>query len=380
MPADADSSLQNKTCSFSLKLKSWQTGTDDENSGFNDEEILSFSISSGDWSILPSAPGPGDVVINEIMWMGSKDDDGVHTADEWVELKNNTNYDIDLTNWQLEHSAESHGTLNLSGILPANGYFVIANYDKNQSLINIDVNQVNNDITFYNQYDDNGTITLKNTNGDSIDSTSTPTDDNWPVGENGTIKKSMERNNTAGDGTLPESWHTCDRDGMNATDLATMLNYWDSTAQNYNCGTPGHANLSVNDPTASDFNPNYQAENINTPPVTEEPVIEESTTDEPVTAEPIVDEPVGETIQNPEPDSILPPDETLLETTTEILVVETPPAVEPEETIETPPPVEEVEAENPPVAEQEEVIAPPTEESAPAVEAPAPVSEPTTNE
>ena len=242
LPADADLGLQNKTCGFDLKLESWQTGTDDENSGFNDEEILSFSISSGEWSATPAAPfvpGPGDVVINEIMWMGSVYDTNVlKENDEWIELRNMTSNDIDLTNWQLEHSAESQGSLILSGTLQANEYFIITNYNKNNSLINVDVNQATTTISLNNYYDTNGAVILKNNTGDIIDSTPTPTSDNWPAGINENSpnykKWSMERTLTPGDGTLNTSWHTCDRtDGvMNAPDLATMLSYWDSDAQN----------------------------------------------------------------------------------------------------------------------------------------------------
>jgi hypothetical protein len=38
-----------------------------------------------------------DVVINEIAWMGTK----ANSADEWIELYNNTNQEIDLTDWKI---------------------------------------------------------------------------------------------------------------------------------------------------------------------------------------------------------------------------------------------------------------------------------------
>ncbi len=58
------------------------------------------------WSDEASASVPvrldwsKQVVINEIGWAGTRDDDSGR-ADEWVELYNNTDEDIDLTNWKL---------------------------------------------------------------------------------------------------------------------------------------------------------------------------------------------------------------------------------------------------------------------------------------
>lgn len=48
---------------------------------------------------LTPTPGtqPLDIVINEISWMGTK----ANSADEWIELYNNTDSDIDLTDWVL---------------------------------------------------------------------------------------------------------------------------------------------------------------------------------------------------------------------------------------------------------------------------------------
>jgi len=160
LPADADLGLQNKTCGFDLKLESWQTGTDDENSGFNDEEILSFSISSGEWSATPAAPfvpGPGDVVINEIMWMGSSGD----YDDEWLELRNMTVHDIDLSSWQLTNLVGDSNTETLmitipnGKIIPTNGFFLIGNYSEASSAINVNPDLVDND----------NNVVLRNTGG-----------------------------------------------------------------------------------------------------------------------------------------------------------------------------------------------------------------------
>jgi len=65
---------------------------------------------SGKFDIV-SPFSSGDVVINEVMWMGTlKNDD-----DQWLELKNTTDHDIDITNWTLDGAAANGGQLKLTG-------------------------------------------------------------------------------------------------------------------------------------------------------------------------------------------------------------------------------------------------------------------------
>ena len=83
--------------------------------------LLSFLVSL---SILCAAASPGDVVINEIAWMGT----AASPSDEWIELYNNTDQDIDLAGWTL---AATTGTLNiaLNGSISAHGYFLLERTD-----------------------------------------------------------------------------------------------------------------------------------------------------------------------------------------------------------------------------------------------------------
>lgn len=252
LPASPSQTLENQTCDFNFKFTAWQTDFIDKTSGFWDEELAdpgaNIEIKTGEWF------NPGEVVINELMWMGSRTDDNNNkTADEWIELKNTTGHNIDIKNWDIDGAVSgSSGHLEISGngptaIIPANGYYLIANKDKSDSLINVDVDEKNTNINFNNEYDKNGQVVLKDKGGNIIDSAPIPLSHAWPAGinDNDNNKKwSMERNSALSDGALNSSWHTCNRDTMNATDLATMKSYWDSNAQNYNCGTPGHANLS----------------------------------------------------------------------------------------------------------------------------------------
>src|SRR3989344_610349 len=73
--------------------------------------------------------GPGDIVINELMWPGSTK--GV--SDEWIELRNMTDRSIDISGWQLTKWATSGGGQELLMItvpggnsIPAGSFFLVA--------------------------------------------------------------------------------------------------------------------------------------------------------------------------------------------------------------------------------------------------------------
>ncbi|MFA4871590.1 MAG: lamin tail domain-containing protein [Patescibacteria group bacterium] len=271
-----DPAVENQSCNFDLVFSGWQINLPDNTSGFTDTEIIAMSISSGEWpSQEPPIPGPGDVVINEIMWMGSKeDDDTLKPHDEWIELRNMTSHDIDISNWDIDGAVSGSGghlEIPTSNIILAGGYFLIANYNRVDSLVNVDVDLTSVNINFDNEYDDNGALILKDIDGNIIDQTPAVINSNWPAGSNGVIKKSMERNIVPSDGMATSSWHTCEPLIMSSSDLSLMLSYWDSNAQDYNCGTPKNPNLSKNDPTAQDYDPNYVAESEN---IIEEPAEE----------------------------------------------------------------------------------------------------------
>ncbi|MDP1845804.1 MAG: lamin tail domain-containing protein [Candidatus Moranbacteria bacterium] len=219
---------------------------------------------SVDWIDVTVANTPvvsaGDVIINEVMWMGSF----AHPHDEWIELKNTTGHPINVKNWNIEGAVEgSGGHLEIAGntghegddmIIPAHGYFLIANYNRDSSDINVDVDLVKTSISLNDEYDDNGPLVLKDTSDQTIDATAAPTGHSWPAGIHGLVVPggilhwSMERNNTPSSG-----WHTCDPTAMTPAQFLTMKSYWDWDALLFNCGTPGHANLSKNDPSKSDI-------------------------------------------------------------------------------------------------------------------------------
>ena len=103
-----------------------------------DNSINAFSIRAKDisdnWSDSASQAVEilsTPVVINEIAWAGT----GPQTSqDEWIELYNRTNYNIDISGWRLYSSdagpdiifgEDSESTTTINKIIPAKGYYLI---------------------------------------------------------------------------------------------------------------------------------------------------------------------------------------------------------------------------------------------------------------
>jgi uncharacterized repeat protein (TIGR01451 family) len=172
----------------------------------------------------------GDVVVNEVAWMGT----AASTSDEWIELYNTTDHDIDLTGWTL---AAADGTPNiaLNSIIPAHGYFLLERTDDN-TVSDVPADQVytgalENDPDAESLELRDGTGTLVDTaNGDGGP---------WPAGDNDT-KATMERIDPAAPDT-DANWAT--NDGLTRNGLDASLNPINGTpkARNSRYAIPGLA-------------------------------------------------------------------------------------------------------------------------------------------
>jgi hypothetical protein len=74
-----------------------------------------------------------EVAINEIAWMGTQAD----SSDEWIELYNNTKENIDLSGWKLV--VKDKFEINLSGTIPAQGFYLLENNENTVSDIDADL-------------------------------------------------------------------------------------------------------------------------------------------------------------------------------------------------------------------------------------------------
>ncbi len=248
LPTDS-ADYRSKTCMFGVNFKAWQTDSDGT-WGFTSEKKFSLNvIESANW------PMPGDLVINELMWMGSIVSGVSQTRDEWIELRNTTTSEIDLSGLELKRFGESDDSIFIpvGQSIPGSGYYLIAHYantDVNSSLAVV-ADLVNANINLRNGGEQ---IELINNFGTILDKTPLPptTTSGWVYGVNDGIvsKKSMERGAIPGDGTISSNWHTCLDAGC------TSASFWKISGPNY--GTPKALNLSENDLT---IHPEYADQN-----------------------------------------------------------------------------------------------------------------------
>jgi len=129
-----------------------------------------------------------DVFINEIAWMGTQNS----ANDEWLELKNNTAYAINLSGWILQ-SADEKLKINLSGIILPNNFYLLERTDDN-SAPNIKADQIYSG-ALSNTGDD---LWLYDANNSLIDEANFT--EKWQDGDNAT-KQTMER-------TDKDNWQT----------------------------------------------------------------------------------------------------------------------------------------------------------------------------
>lgn len=171
---------------------------------------------------------PGDVVINEVMWMGSS----AESSDEWIELKNTTKHSVSLSDCLV---TKNNGTAIVKAtdlnnvVIDSEKFLVISRKSVEESAINVPSLPI---LSYQALSDTELKISLV-CDSKIIDEAG---NGKKPLaGEKGTTKKSMERNADPGDGTKIESWHTCE------SSECTSGKFW-KTAGGSNYGTPGAAN------------------------------------------------------------------------------------------------------------------------------------------
>ncbi|MDP2922954.1 MAG: lamin tail domain-containing protein, partial [Candidatus Omnitrophota bacterium] len=150
------------------------------------------------------------IIINEVAWAGTEAD----YNDEWIELYNRSDFEINLSDWMLKiDDAE----IILSGILPSKNYFLLMERSDDEAILNIAADQIyvgalNNFGAHLILKDNNGNISDENNCGSG-----------WCAGENKNeegkwIRRTMERINPERSGLLPENWRTYEGPGIGALD------------------------------------------------------------------------------------------------------------------------------------------------------------------
>jgi len=164
------------------------------------------------------------VFISEIGWAGSSKS----SLDEWLELANFGDREIDLSGWVIERAATGGASLTLpeGALIAPNKTYLVANYSAEHanSALASPPNYVNSGISLSNT---SLRLVLKNTNQNTIDEAG---DGSVPfyggTSSNGTI--SMVRNWPIGNGALTDSWSAAEVSvgfDEGASDLGTPGNW-----------------------------------------------------------------------------------------------------------------------------------------------------------
>ncbi|NDI34497.1 phospholipase D-like domain-containing protein [Chengkuizengella sediminis] len=142
--------------------------------------VLSLILSMCIPNVITVNAAEGDVVINEIAWMGTN----ISSNDEWIELYNNTNSPISLDGWSL-NAIDGTPSIQLSGTIAANDYLLLERTD------DFTVPNITADIIY------TGALSNTRENLELRDEKNNLVDvvDDWYAGDNNT-KTTMERINS----------------------------------------------------------------------------------------------------------------------------------------------------------------------------------------
>jgi len=177
------------------------------------------------------AASAGDVVINEIAWMGTTGS----TANEWIELYNTTGSSISLTSWTLR-ATDGTPNITLSGSIGAYGYYLLERTDDNS------VPGITADKIYTGAAGDGGELLeLKDGSSNLIDSANQ--NGAWFAGST-TGRSTMSRIDVNVSGTTSSNWYTA------------------TTSYSYGNGTPRAANVLGG--TSDDWFDLYFTDHLNT--------------------------------------------------------------------------------------------------------------------
>jgi len=151
----------------------------------------------------------GNVVINEIAWMGTIAD----SDHEWIELYNSSSSEVVLDGWKIQDKTSEY---ELQGTIPAGGYYLI---EQDEQATDVIADLV---VSALNLTNSGEQLLLVNDDDEIIDvANGLKEDDNptsWFAGKNDNPKPTMERKSWSSDGIVLESWADNDGDPRNGLD------------------------------------------------------------------------------------------------------------------------------------------------------------------
>ncbi len=139
------------------------------------------------------------LIINEIAWMGTRE----NWREEWIELYNNTDREINLSGWKIKTGRQNEGTsikkeTSLNGAIRPRSYFLLKKGEEKK------LNGVKADITFKKTLENKGSdVILIDAQNKEIDAVICS--GGWFAGSNLT-KRTMERISPDQEGSDSKNW------------------------------------------------------------------------------------------------------------------------------------------------------------------------------
>jgi len=174
-----------------------------------------------------------DILINEVMWMGSKRlTDRPVPDDEFIELKNTTNRKINMSGWIIENASSTGSPLVLDFTIQPGACIIIHRNKKEESAFCTDSSFLFPALSLSNSRIE---LILKDTDSSIIDCAGNGSPGDNFAGSNGnSVKKSMARKNIPGDGQLRLNWFTT----QTQANISRLYDYTSCTF-----ATPGQENM-----------------------------------------------------------------------------------------------------------------------------------------
>jgi len=172
--------------------------------------IVALLLALASVALWPAATaqqgGTPSVIINEISWAGT----AASATDEWIELYNTTNYEVDLTGWMLswegrtihfDRAADDTKEVRNSKI-PARGFYLLERTDDTT------ISDLPADLIYSGSLANEGEALVLRDERDVIIDTANSDGGNWPAGTDARTEvpyATMERIRSAG-GDVDGNW------------------------------------------------------------------------------------------------------------------------------------------------------------------------------
>jgi hypothetical protein len=214
----SDTQFENQNCTFDFRFQNEIASSE------SGAAVVKNIITSSAWT-NQYLPASGDVILNEIFWSGSTLD----SRDEWIELRNLTGYEIDLSSWKISNINEGRKDFQVppKTIIPPFGYLLFSRFASSdaESSLAIEPDLIISSLMLADTF--NGDLLLEDAQGALIDRAAGNV---WPGGKKGKEMRSMERKEGGMDGLDPKNWQTADGE-FSDSDI-----FWKVAGNNF--GTP----------------------------------------------------------------------------------------------------------------------------------------------